>query len=83
MASALAWHVIFLRQDPDIQRRLHEEVCAVFGQDGEIEFEVIDDSKKVPVLEVVVTETLRCAQVAPAIMRERKCTWCNSRLDRC
>ncbi|KAF8599423.1 cytochrome P450 [Ceratobasidium sp. AG-I] len=68
-ASALAWHVKYISQDPDIQRRLHDEVCAVFGQDGELDCGVIDDSKRVPVLEAVAAETLRCAQVAPTVGR--------------
>lgn len=71
-ASALAWHVKFLPQDPEIQRRLHDEVCAIFGQDGELNFEAIDDSERVPVLEAVVAETLRCAKVGSLTGRERE-----------
>ncbi|KAF8597487.1 cytochrome P450 [Ceratobasidium sp. AG-I] len=69
-ASALAWHVKFLPQDPEIQQRLHDEVCAIFGRDGELNFEAIDDSERVPVLEAVVAETLRCAKVASSTGRE-------------
>ena len=71
-AAALSWHVKFLPQDPEIQHRLRDEVCAVFGQDGELEFEVIDDSDRMPVLEAVVAETLRCAKVGALTGRERK-----------
>ncbi|KAF8597485.1 cytochrome P450 [Ceratobasidium sp. AG-I] len=69
-ASALAWHVKYLPQDPAIQRELHDEVCAVFGQDGELNFEAIEDSGRVPMLEAVVAETLRCAQVGTMIGRK-------------
>ncbi|KAF8597484.1 cytochrome P450 [Ceratobasidium sp. AG-I] len=62
-ATALAWHVKFLPQDPDIQRQLHDEVCAVFGQDEALYVEAIEDSGRVPILEAVAAETLRCAQV--------------------
>ncbi|KAF8598832.1 cytochrome P450 [Ceratobasidium sp. AG-I] len=69
-ASALAWHVKYLTQDPDIQRRLHDEVCTAFGEDGELNFETIEDSARVPILEAVIAETLRCAQVGNMIGRE-------------
>ncbi|KAF8597491.1 cytochrome P450 [Ceratobasidium sp. AG-I] len=69
-ASALAWHVKYLPQDPDIQRQLHDEVCAVFGQDGELNFEAIEDPGRVPMLEAVATETLRCARVGGLSGRE-------------
>ena len=72
MASTLAWHVKYLTRDPDIQRRLHNEVCVVLGHEGELKVEAIDDSERLPMLEAVVAETLRCAQVAPMIMRERE-----------
>ncbi|KAF8598830.1 cytochrome P450 [Ceratobasidium sp. AG-I] len=70
MSSVLAWHVKYLPQVPDIQRRLHDEVCAVFGQAERLNVEAINDSVRMPVLEAVVAETLRCAQVAPLILRE-------------
>jgi hypothetical protein len=62
--------------DAEIQRRLHDEVCAVFGpeldEDMPLDFELLDDSEKVPVLEAVVAETLRCAKVASLSGRERE-----------
>lgn len=71
-ASALAWLVKFLPQDPEIQRQLRNKVCAIFGQDGELNYEAIDDSERVPVLEAVVAETLRCAQLVAQTGRERE-----------
>ncbi|KDN45535.1 hypothetical protein RSAG8_04859, partial [Rhizoctonia solani AG-8 WAC10335] len=60
--------------DPGIQRRLHEEMCAVFGADAEsneaLDLNILDDPERVPTLEAVVAETMRCAAVAAFIGRE-------------
>ncbi|KAH7317991.1 cytochrome P450 [Rhizoctonia solani] len=73
-ASALRWLVKYFPTDPEIQQRLHEEVCDVFGQeentDKLLDFDLLDDPERVPVLEAVVAETLRCAGVASLISRE-------------
>ncbi|KAF8744400.1 cytochrome P450, partial [Rhizoctonia solani] len=73
-ASALRWLVKYLATDPQIQRRLHEEVCSVFNRDGDatgpLDFELLDDSDRVPVLEAVVAETLRHAGIGSLIARE-------------
>ncbi|KAG9119284.1 hypothetical protein FRC07_005756 [Ceratobasidium sp. 392] len=73
-AATLAWLVKFLPQDLDIQRRLHREVCTVFGpgldEDQMFNFEALDNPGRVPVLEAVVAETLRCAKVASSTGRE-------------
>ncbi|KAG8746639.1 hypothetical protein FRC10_004242 [Ceratobasidium sp. 414] len=75
-AATLAWLVKFLPMDVDIQRRLHDEVCTVFGPDPDddqpLNFEVLDNPGRVPVLEAVVAETLRCAKVASSSGRERE-----------
>ena len=71
-ATALAWHVKYVAKEPDIQRQLYDEMCAVFGQEGDINVEAINDPERVPVLEAVVTETLRCAQVVSMMARERE-----------
>ncbi|CAE6443891.1 unnamed protein product [Rhizoctonia solani] len=73
-ASTLSWLLKYLPTDAEIQRRLHEELCEVFGQ-GEnpsevIEFKLLDDPERVPILEAVVAETLRCAGVASLIPRQ-------------
>ncbi|KAG8698068.1 hypothetical protein FRC09_007456 [Ceratobasidium sp. 395] len=74
-AVELAWLVKYLSHDVDLQRRLHEEVCAAFGsgsdEDESLDFEVFNDSGKVPLLEAVVAESLRCAQIAANVARER------------
>lgn len=73
-AASLAWLIKFLPLDSEIQRRLHDEVCAVFGPDPDsedpLDFNLLDDSERVPVLEAVVAETLRCANVASLTGRE-------------
>jgi hypothetical protein len=62
--------------DPNIQRRLHDEVCATFGdeldQDSSITLEILDDVERMPILEAVTTETLRCATVGGAVRRRRE-----------
>lgn len=73
-ASTLSWLVKYLPKDPEIQQRLHDEVCAVFGADTEpnavLDFNLLDDSERVPILEAVVAETLRCAAVAAITGRQ-------------
>ncbi|KAG8716302.1 hypothetical protein FRC09_015897 [Ceratobasidium sp. 395] len=67
-AVELAWLVKYLPRDIDLQRRLHEQICAALGpgsdEDGYLDFETLNDSGKVPLLEAVVAESLRCAQIA-------------------
>ncbi|KAG8698556.1 hypothetical protein FRC09_007176 [Ceratobasidium sp. 395] len=73
-AVELAWLVKYLSHDVDLQRRLHAEVYAAFGsgldEDGPLEFEILNDSGKVPLLEAVVAESLRCAQIAANVVRQ-------------
>ncbi|KAG8768913.1 hypothetical protein FRC12_005280 [Ceratobasidium sp. 428] len=73
-AVELAWLVKYLPRDIDLQRRLHEQICAALGpgsdEDGYLDFEILNDSGKVPLLEAVVAESLRCAQIASNVVRE-------------
>ncbi|KAG9082051.1 hypothetical protein FS749_007147 [Ceratobasidium sp. UAMH 11750] len=73
-ASALAWLVKFLATDADIQRRLRHEMCTIFGPesnpDAPLNFNALDDAGRVPILEAVVAETLRCAKVGSLTGRE-------------
>jgi cytochrome P450 len=72
-ASSLAWLVKFLPQDAEIQRRLHNEMYSVFGPGtNSLDFNLLDDHERVPILEAVVVETLRCAGVGSLTGRERK-----------
>ncbi|CAE6466128.1 unnamed protein product [Rhizoctonia solani] len=75
-ASTLSWLVKYLPDDPEIQQRLHEEMCNVFGADADadsnkgLNFDLLDDPERVPILEAVVAETMRCAAVAAFVGRE-------------
>ncbi|KAH7334102.1 cytochrome P450 [Rhizoctonia solani] len=73
-SSLLRWLVKYLPQNPEIQHRLHNEVCSVFGQADDMsepfDFHLLDDPERVPLLEAVVAETLRCAGVGAQIGRE-------------
>lgn len=69
-SAVLFWFVKYMPLDAEIQHRLYEEVANVFGNDlSSITLDVLEDYGKVPVLEAVVTETLRCAMVGGAIGR--------------
>ncbi|KAH7334105.1 cytochrome P450 [Rhizoctonia solani] len=72
--AVLRWLVKHLAADPEIQRRLHNEMVTVFGPDEgfhePLDFNLLDDSEQVPLLEAVVAETLRWAGVGAQIARE-------------
>ncbi|KAG8738324.1 hypothetical protein FRC10_006995 [Ceratobasidium sp. 414] len=74
-AATLSWLFKYLPLDADIQQRLHDELCAAFGpvsdEEGPLDFNILNDSSKVPVLEAVVAETQRCAMIVPIVGRER------------
>ncbi|CAE6466135.1 unnamed protein product [Rhizoctonia solani] len=73
-AASLAWLVKFLPKDTEIQHRLYDELCSVFGPemdlDQPLDFNLLDDHERVPILEAVVAETLRCAGVGSLTGRE-------------
>ena len=65
-ALALTWALYLLSQNPDCERRLHQEVDAVLG-DRAPEF---DDLSRLPYTEMVIAETLRLYPSAWAIGRK-------------
>ncbi|KAH7334115.1 cytochrome P450 [Rhizoctonia solani] len=73
-SSMLQWLFKYLPTDAEIQHRLHNKVCSVFGQAVDLhepmDFNLLDDPERLPLLEAVVTETMRCAGVGPQISRE-------------
>ncbi|CAE6436614.1 unnamed protein product [Rhizoctonia solani] len=73
-AVSLSWLFKYLATDAETQHRLHDEMSAVFGSDAEsnepLDFNLLDDPERVPVLESVVAETMRCASIAPLIARD-------------
>ncbi|KAG9121036.1 hypothetical protein FRC07_003184, partial [Ceratobasidium sp. 392] len=72
-SATLFWFVKFVALDAEIQRRLHNEVLEVFGHSlnntSSMSLSVLEDSEKMPVLEAVIVETLRCAMTSGAIGR--------------
>ncbi|KAG9121034.1 hypothetical protein FRC07_003182 [Ceratobasidium sp. 392] len=65
-ASVTAWLVKFLALDAELQRQLRDELCMAFGPEPDmpLDFKILDDAERVPILEAVVIETLRCASGA-------------------
>jgi hypothetical protein len=62
-------------QDPEIQQRLHNEMCDIFDSNKDDVSKCLaelNSPDKVPILEAVMAETLRCAQVTSATVRSRK-----------
>ncbi|KAG8738325.1 hypothetical protein FRC10_006996 [Ceratobasidium sp. 414] len=74
-AATLLWLFKYLPLDTKIQQRLHDEVYAAFGpvldDNSPLDFNILNDSSRVPVLEAVIAETLRCAMIAPIVGRDR------------
>ncbi|KAG8681172.1 hypothetical protein FRC08_015802 [Ceratobasidium sp. 394] len=72
-SATMFWFVKYMALDAEIQRRLHDEVCRAFGRDvddiSSMTLSILEDSEKVPILEAVVAETLRCAMTGGAIGR--------------
>ncbi|CAE6423362.1 unnamed protein product [Rhizoctonia solani] len=72
-AVSLSWLFKYLSTNANVQRQLHDEMCAVFGPSEEsnnLDFDLLDNSERVPILESVVAETMRCAGVAAIIARD-------------
>ncbi|QRV79719.1 cytochrome P450 family protein [Ceratobasidium sp. AG-Ba] len=68
-SAALMWFVKYMPQNMEIQQLLHEEVCSQLPDPHAIPLEAAEDVDRMPVLEAVVTETLRCAKVASGVIR--------------
>ncbi|KAG9075379.1 hypothetical protein FRC06_010126 [Ceratobasidium sp. 370] len=73
-AATLLWLFKYLPLDTEIQQRLYDELCTAFGpvsdEEGPLDFNILNDSSKVPVLEAIVAETQRCAMIVPIVGRE-------------
>ncbi|QRW08538.1 cytochrome P450 family protein [Ceratobasidium sp. AG-Ba] len=68
-SAVLSWWVKYIATDLDIQRRLHAEVYGAFGE-SPVSLEALDDSDKMPLLQAVIAETLRCSTVTGLIVRQ-------------
>ncbi|CAE6415513.1 unnamed protein product [Rhizoctonia solani] len=72
VGKVLAWFVKYMPQDPEIQQRLYNEMRVIFEGKKEDTSQCLADLNnpdKVPILEAVMAETLRCAQVTSATVR--------------
>nr|AVZ23856.1 cytochrome P450 [Thanatephorus cucumeris]QDJ74242.1 cytochrome P450-2 [Thanatephorus cucumeris] len=72
-AVSLSWLFKYLSTNANVQRQLHDEMCTVFGPSGEsnnLDFDLLDNSERVPILESIVAETMRCAGVSAIIARD-------------
>ncbi|XP_064458394.1 cytochrome P450 4V2-like [Ornithodoros turicata] len=67
-ATAAAFALHLLGNNPDIQGRVHEEIDAVFGNDRERTV-TVEDIKKLKYLECVIKETLRLYPPIPLLAR--------------
>lgn len=65
-ALALSWISFLLAQHPEIQRRLHQEVDAVVGDRAP----TVDDLENLPLLNNIVTETMRLYPPVWRVARE-------------
>jgi cytochrome P450 len=61
-ATCIIWIILHLIRNPEIQRRLHEEIDDVIGKERSPNLE---DKIKLPFLEATILEGLRIAPVAP------------------
>ncbi|XP_045190792.1 cytochrome P450 2U1-like [Mercenaria mercenaria] len=61
-ATCIVWIILYLIKNPDIQRRLQEELDVVVGSERQPKLE---DKFKLPFLEATILEGLRIAPVAP------------------
>ena len=66
--AAMTWTTYLIGRHPDIQRRLHEEIDAVLGDDKS-RLLTMDDIKKLEYLERVIKESLRIFPSVPFISR--------------
>ena len=61
-ASTLCWALMCLIHNPDVQKRLHQELDQVIGHDR---LPDLEDKKNLPYLEATITETLRLSSIGP------------------
>ncbi|XP_073679045.1 cytochrome P450 2B4-like [Garra rufa] len=61
--TTIRWGLIFLIENPDIQKRCHEEIVQVLGYDR---FPSMDDREKLPYTYATVHEIQRCANIVPS-----------------
>ncbi|OWF51176.1 cytochrome P450 2H2-like [Mizuhopecten yessoensis] len=60
--TTLLWAILFFLNNPDVQKRCHEEVMKVVGEGR---FPSLSDRSQMPYIEATITEILRCGNIAP------------------
>ncbi|OWF51174.1 Cytochrome P450 2J6 [Mizuhopecten yessoensis] len=60
--TTLLWAVLFFINNPDVQKRCHEEVMEVVGEGR---FPSLSDRSQMPYIEATITEILRRGDIAP------------------
>ncbi|XP_060084175.1 cytochrome P450 2J4-like [Ylistrum balloti] len=60
--TVLLWAVLFFLNNPDVQKRCHEEVTRVVGEGR---FPSLSDRSDMPYIEATITEILRCGDITP------------------
>lgn len=60
--SSLLWMIVFMLRNPDVKRRVQEELDAVIGRER---LPSIDDISSLPYTETTILETLRLSSIVP------------------
>ena len=61
-ATILRWFVVFIIQNPDVQKRMREEIFNVIGSERKVSYH---DRSSLPFCEAVTHETLRLGNIGP------------------
>lgn len=60
--SSLLWMIVFMLRNPEVKRRVQEEIDAVVGRDR---LPTIEDMPNLPYTETTILETLRMSSIVP------------------
>ncbi|PZC78548.1 cytochrome P450 18a1 [Helicoverpa armigera] len=60
--SSLLWMIVFMLRNPDVKRRVQEELDAVIGRER---LPTIEDMPNLPYTETTILETLRMSNIVP------------------
>ncbi|CAH0701907.1 unnamed protein product [Spodoptera exigua] len=60
--SSLLWMIVFMLRNPDVKRRVQEELDAVIGRER---LPTIEDMRNLPYTETTILETLRMSNIVP------------------
>nr|CAJ31114.1 cytochrome P450 [Spodoptera littoralis] len=60
--SSLLWMIVFMLRNPDVKRRVQEELDAVIGRER---LPAIEDMANLPYTETTILETLRMSNIVP------------------